>query len=180
MNIARLLVPRRRKVDGNAYLWLLNTCIGLLGSCLTAAPQAVKQRNSPQPCSPEGLQCLSSLPGKAFCSHQLWWWCLGDVSLFSYEKQQVQKQKHACVRSAGLVGQSWALRGPGPPEGHRLLSCAGGVSPTLAPATPREFCCKKMKSACTASHPVPFVVKSSSMVSVQAEFTESFLLQNLC
>lgn len=129
---------------------------GIVRELLDCSPQAVKQQNSPQPCSPEGLQCPLLTPREGLLFASALWRCLWVMSASSYEKQQVQKQStHGCARRDWW--DSRGLSGPGPPGGTQTpLICQWSLPPPRPLPPRREFYCKKMKSACTASHPVPF------------------------
>ena len=87
-----------------------------------------------------------------------------------------ESSNKACIGApGGLVGPDSRgfSGGPGPSGGTQTpLMCQWESPPTPDPCHPQEnSTAKKAKRACTASHPVRFVVMSFCMLSVQAELT---------
>ena len=132
-------MPRRRKLDGDVYLWLFNTHTGLSGGCSTTAAL-------PPAMLTQGLRCPLPTPREGLLFGSALWQCLWVMSASSYEKQQVQKQSvHWCA------GRDWwgrivvgSLGAQAPPEGHRLLSRArGSLPPPLTPATLKRILLQK-------------------------------------
>lgn len=82
MNNARLLVPRRRKLDGDVYLWLFNTRMGLLGGYSTAAPRLCSSSTPPATLTQGAAVPSSHSPGRPSVRISSVAVPLGDVSLF--------------------------------------------------------------------------------------------------